>query len=125
VIAKAFILAKDPNRISAKILPDNKIIHDHDTFPVAFAERRRPMLPKRRWLPICGLGAEVVRPGAPIRAIAGEARCRASAGKQAHGARDPGPGGKVPEALSVHRSACPDRPGFHQFKFRPRICTRV
>jgi len=33
VIAKPFILAKDNYRISAKILPGNKIIRDHGTFP--------------------------------------------------------------------------------------------
>jgi len=46
VIAKPFILTKDNCRISAKILRDNKIIHDHGAFPAAFAKRRRPMVPK-------------------------------------------------------------------------------
>jgi hypothetical protein len=48
VIAKAFILAKDNYRISAKILRENKILRDHGAFPAAIAKRKRPMLPKLR-----------------------------------------------------------------------------
>jgi hypothetical protein len=42
VITKAFILAKDNYRISARILRDNKILRDHGTFPSATAKRKRP-----------------------------------------------------------------------------------
>jgi hypothetical protein len=65
VIAKPFILAKDNYRISARILLDNQVIRDLGAFPAAFSERRLPMAPKRRGLPIFGLGAY---PSAPSMA---------------------------------------------------------
>jgi hypothetical protein len=43
MIAKAFILAKDNSPITAKILPDNKIIRDHGAFPATIAKRGRPI----------------------------------------------------------------------------------
>jgi hypothetical protein len=73
VIAKPFILAKDNHRIGAKILRDNKIVRDHGAIPAAFAKRWRPMVPKRRGLPICRLGAAA---WAAIRRMADEAAGR-------------------------------------------------
>jgi hypothetical protein len=48
VITKPFFLTKDNCRISAKILPDKKTIHDHGAIPAASAGYERPMVPKRR-----------------------------------------------------------------------------
>jgi hypothetical protein len=62
VIAKAFIPAKDNYRIGAKIIRENKILRDHGAFLAVIAERKRPMFPKLRGLPICR------RIPAPIRA---------------------------------------------------------
>jgi hypothetical protein len=43
VITKAFILPKDNHRISAEILRDNKLIHDHGVLLAVIAKRERPM----------------------------------------------------------------------------------
>jgi hypothetical protein len=53
VITKPFILAKDNYRISAKILPDHKIIRDHGAFPAAFAKRRRILARRALIMPGC------------------------------------------------------------------------
>jgi hypothetical protein len=63
VIAKAFILANDNYRIGAKILREDKIIRDHGAFPDVIGKQERPMMPKRRKVPVADRALRSLRPG--------------------------------------------------------------